>query len=607
MSVLGTRMRRQFPLEKLTERILRICAVAVLIDGIVPGIGWLLRVRGFATLGIDGMPVRPATALAFTALGLALWCFDRYRRAAQIAGVVSAVFGIIGALAAVLPGRQPWVAWAGGSAEYLGLSQHIGDVPILSAVALIALGIAIVCYRRLFVVGHILAIVVLLISHEMVLSKIFGADMLYSFGNPVTMSLPVALTFGFASVGVLMLIPERGLVSLVVDHSSAGVLVRRIIIVVPVGLALLSWLTLQLHERGNVDHPTVAALLSVFGLLIVTVVAWLAASRMKIMEAARQQAFDELAEANRDLERRVAQRTAEIRLSTAHFAAAFESAPVGMAILDLTGTILRANDAFLTKLRHHTLPADFSFHKLVHPDDKELHATNRRQLLTGKVNYVRVQLRLLRVDRTLIWTSVTAALLRDRTGAQHQILVHVIDISDEKTHQAELEHLASHDPLTGALNRRGFDEVLSRHIARCRRAGDGGALLLVDLDHFKGVNDALGHQCGDDVLLSVVEALRNTLRSDDVIARLGGDEFAVLIPQTDLIAAERVAEIIVATVRDTSLEVTGQLERPVTASVGIAIFSEPDLTVDELLGGADHAMYLAKSAGGNGWRAHIVA
>ena len=113
------------------------------------------------------------------------------------------------------------------------------------------------------------------------------------------------------------------------------------------------------------------------------------------------------------------------------------------------------------------------------------------------------------------------------------MLVNVVDVSERRRYQDRLAHLVDHDVLTGLANRRRFDTELQRHLERCRRYGHNGAVLLLDLDNFKQVNDSLGHNAGDELLVTIGGLLRRSVRDTDVVARLGGDEFAVLLTDGD--------------------------------------------------------------------------
>lgn len=160
----------------------------------------------------------------------------------------------------------------------------------------------------------------------------------------------------------------------------------------------------------------------------------------------------------------------------------------------------------------------------------------------------------------------------------------------------ELALQASQDPLTGLKNRRRFEEDLRAELARSHRYGVAGALLMVDLDHFKQVNDTLGHPAGDRVLGEIAAVLRGRARETDVLARIGGDEFAVVLPRCELAEAEEVGSEITVAIRE---RMSAEPEvPPITASVGIAAFGAGErLSYETVLGRADAAMYAAKGSG----------
>jgi diguanylate cyclase (GGDEF)-like protein len=159
----------------------------------------------------------------------------------------------------------------------------------------------------------------------------------------------------------------------------------------------------------------------------------------------------------------------------------------------------------------------------------------------------------------------------------------------------ELRREARQDPLTGLKNRRSFEEDLRREMARSRRQGTLGAMLMIDLDHFKQVNDTHGHPAGDRLICEIAAILRRRVRQSDVLARLGGDEFAIVLPGADATEARLVGESIVATIREHGEE--GDRDG-VTASVGIAVFGDdPRRSAESIVSAADTAMYAAKDAG----------
>jgi diguanylate cyclase (GGDEF)-like protein/PAS domain S-box-containing protein len=193
-------------------------------------------------------------------------------------------------------------------------------------------------------------------------------------------------------------------------------------------------------------------------------------------------------------------------------------------------------------------------------------------------------------DLRLIAWSITAL-----TGPDGDVTYMVgtgVDITDARrwaedrvAAEDRLRHMADHDDLTGLYNRRRFEEELERHIAHGRRYGMDGALLLLDLDDFKAVNDGHGHRAGDRVLTAVAAVLRNRLRESDVVARFGGDEFAVLMPHGGEAEAGELADVLVEAIRT---DVPAP-EGPLGASVGFAVF-EDAASSDEMLSAADDAI-----------------
>ncbi|MBW3554959.1 MAG: EAL domain-containing protein [Gemmatimonadetes bacterium] len=174
------------------------------------------------------------------------------------------------------------------------------------------------------------------------------------------------------------------------------------------------------------------------------------------------------------------------------------------------------------------------------------------------------------------------------------ILVSLRDITPRKTFETEIQHLAYYDALTGLANRRFFFEQGAQALSIARRHREPAAVLYIDLDRFKQVNDTLGHESGDTLLKQVADALRRSLRDSDVLARLGGDEFAVILTEVrDVEAAGRVAHRILESMPASA--VAEGHEVPVGASIGVAMFPEDAEELEELLKAADLSMYRAKS------------
>jgi len=172
------------------------------------------------------------------------------------------------------------------------------------------------------------------------------------------------------------------------------------------------------------------------------------------------------------------------------------------------------------------------------------------------------------------------------------------DISQRKRHARELWQLATSDPLTGIPNRRAFFEHIEHERARLTRYPGEAAVLMIDIDHFKQINDTHGHAAGDAVLCHTVRQVRKLLRESDMLARLGGEEFAILIPQANREGALGLAERVRKVLEDTPLTYN-DVPVHVTASVGVTIMNQTDHSTDKMLSRADRALYKAKNNGRN--------
>ena len=279
------------------------------------------------------------------------------------------------------------------------------------------------------------------------------------------------------------------------------------------------------------------------------------------------------------------------------FESAFTHAPIGMALVDMAGRLLRVNDALcrITGFAAERLRA-LPFRDLSDPDDVDVDANQSREMFDGRIPTYQVEKRYQHAWGHSVWVLLSVSLVRDDEGRPLHIIAQVQDISERKELEGRLERLVDHDFLTALFNGRRFEEALAQEIKSAARYGGGGAVLLLDLDHFKDVNDRFGHKAGDDLLKTVAAALRGRIRDTDVLARLGGDEFGIILPQVDAGQAEVVAEGIVKALRhQTAMLAEHQI--PVTASVGVALFD--GLTNIEVLAAADLAMYEAKEAGRN--------
>jgi diguanylate cyclase (GGDEF)-like protein/PAS domain S-box-containing protein len=278
------------------------------------------------------------------------------------------------------------------------------------------------------------------------------------------------------------------------------------------------------------------------------------------------------------------------------FELVFEQAPIGMALLTPEGRWVRVNHSLLaiTGYTSDELLAK-SLDEVTHPDDLSADLEHIRQLLAGEIRDYQMEKRYYHARGHVISTMLSVSLVRDRQGRPLHFIAQVQDITERKLMEERLRHLAEHDPLTGLHNRRLLERALALQVARCRRYGEQAALLVLDIDGFKQVNDTYGHKAGDELLKALAVELARRLRGTDTVARIGGDEIAVLLPGTDAAAGRKVAANLEEAVAGCTIEADGR-RIATTASVGVAAIDRESGGADAVLLEADRAMYAAKGA-----------
>jgi diguanylate cyclase (GGDEF)-like protein/PAS domain S-box-containing protein len=211
---------------------------------------------------------------------------------------------------------------------------------------------------------------------------------------------------------------------------------------------------------------------------------------------------------------------------------------------------------------------------------------------------VRVTLRNFSKKGNEYWVDLSILPLPDKNGKISHFAAIQRDITDYKKLEQDLQILCRTDPLTTAANRRAFNEIISQEFSRFKRSQKEYALVMIDLDHFKSINDQHGHGAGDRVLIEVTERCKDNLRVHDIIARLGGEEFCILLPYTNLEQAHNVAERLRQKIEVMPIISDGNRIK-VTVSVGISLVSEGDSDGHDAIERADKKLLEAKSLGRN--------
>lgn len=288
--------------------------------------------------------------------------------------------------------------------------------------------------------------------------------------------------------------------------------------------------------------------------------------------------------------------------SQKRFTNAFANAPIGMSLQTVDGHFMQVNRALcrITGYNEQEL-LHLSFWELTHPDDQPEDRQRLRDLIAGHYEFYQIEKRYFHKSGRLIDVLLNISLVRDEHEQPLYLIAQAQDITERKNSEKQLEILAQFDPLTGLPNRRLFNDRLSQAVRRANRDRTQIAVMFLDLDKFKEINDSLGHETGDRALMEAAARIRNCLRETDTVARISGDEFTVILEHlTDGGQAAVVAQKMLEAV-SRAFSFYG-VEYILTTSIGIALYPQDATEVDSLLRAADLAMYEAKQLGRNNYQ-----
>jgi diguanylate cyclase (GGDEF)-like protein/PAS domain S-box-containing protein len=293
-----------------------------------------------------------------------------------------------------------------------------------------------------------------------------------------------------------------------------------------------------------------------------------------------------------------------LRESEARYASTVELAAVGIAHIDPSGRFAWSNQRLRDMLGYTAEElATRSIQDISHGDDLHVTDADRILLHAGKIESLKAEKRYVRRDGSIVWVHITSALRRAHDGTPLYDISIVEDITARKCAEERVQYLATHDELTGLPNRALFTELLDNAITDALKTDRLCALLFIDLDRFKIVNDSLGHEAGDTLLKEVTGRLVHCVRDAGVVSRLGGDEFVVLLRGiSDAAAATELAKRILSSVL-APVRIMGH-ECRVTASIGIAAYPTHARDAPTLMKHADVAMYVAKEEGKNNYKVY---
>jgi diguanylate cyclase (GGDEF)-like protein/PAS domain S-box-containing protein len=576
-------------------RVSQLCAVSVAAIGLVVLTGWFVGVDALKGVGLDAETVKVNTALGLLSAAVCLAALtipnSRARRIARMAGLLVLIDG-----AAHLSEYVLGVNLGIDEAFFHDASSvvHPGRMAPNTAVALTLFGCAAVLFRRR--AGRVwptnpLAAAVVGIGLVALIGHAVGASSLTGVATATRMTAPTALACTLLGSGLLLACPTRGSMRLLTSKGPGGALARWLLpaaIIIPPVLGLLSRVGQTLGLYGTQVGLMLMVLLMVGA---VATLAWVLARELDRKDAVRRIAL------------------AELKKSETRFRDTFENATVGMALVNGQGRVIDANRALCEMLGYSEQElVGMVFTELTHPDDLERDLTHMRQLLAGEIRIYHTEKRYLHAGGDEVWAILSVSLTRDADGDPLHFIAQMQDISARKRSEERFAYLAYHDELTDLPNRAMFQNHLEMALARAQRHDRALAVLYVDLDRFKIVNDSLGHAAGDAVLCDVAARLRRAVRAEDLVARQSGDEFLVLLADLERPGdrAPRpgwsgLAPAVSAAMRQLHQVlrepfVVGSQDFTLDASIGISVFPDDAESAEELLQHADVAMSDGKRA-----------
>ncbi|MFC7782634.1 GGDEF domain-containing protein [Legionella taurinensis] len=323
-------------------------------------------------------------------------------------------------------------------------------------------------------------------------------------------------------------------------------------------------------------------------------------------ELIKEEQTERLESLNHRLEEKVRERTKELHRvnqilaeSEKRFRSAFDYAAIGMALVSLEGRWLKVNKS-LCQITGYTKEEllQLDFQRITYPDDLQTDLSHVRQLLNGTIKYYQMEKRYIRKNGDIVWILLSGSLVRDAHGAPLYFIAQIQNIDAQKRAEHELVRMAYHDALTGLANRKQLEQSFQLFMAYAKRHKRSIALLFMDLDDFKKINDTFGHDAGDLLLIEIASRLTASVRSSDVVGRQGGDEFLIIL--SEISNQEEVCTVI--------NHVFHAIQQPVfikeqaifiSLSMGVSLYPQDGSDLDTLIQHADAALYQVKSKGKN--------
>ncbi|PJD96208.1 MAG: hypothetical protein CK426_00705 [Legionella sp.] len=291
-----------------------------------------------------------------------------------------------------------------------------------------------------------------------------------------------------------------------------------------------------------------------------------------------------------------------LKVSETLFRSTMEYAAIGMALVSLDGQFTKVNKALceIVGFSEEEL-LKVTFQHITHVDDLQTDLSNVDKLLSGEINSYQMEKRYIKKDKSIIWILLSASLVRNHQNNPLFFIAQIQDINHQKKIEQELIYRVYHDSLTGLANREYLESVFAHLLQTATRHHTLLALMFIDLDYFKKINDAYGHDMGDLLLIELASCLKSCTRANDILVRLGGDEFVVIAndlsaPEDSLHLAEKINNSLTKPIT------IKEIQFKITISIGISLYPLDGDHLDLLLKNADEALYQVKECGRNAFK-----